>query len=107
MLEWKKVTAIVLWTLITFINLYRNSKNFILKSNILTVRQMFRKEKLYDLTTVSSWSENNYHLFGLKTGREIIINTENGLRLKLSDSNLREFEKLSEYLDGNVSQTNV
>ncbi|TPG37511.1 hypothetical protein [Flavobacterium pectinovorum] len=100
---WRKAALFGLG--VTTVVLYIRNINSIIYyrfiDDVLIIRQMFTKQKHYSLQTVSSWSENQYELLGIETGRNIVLSINGGTKIILSKSNSKDFEKLSDYLNEN------
>ncbi|REH01241.1 hypothetical protein [Flavobacterium aquicola] len=103
---WGKTGLIVLAiiTVLLYIINTNKSKYFTLNDDILTVRQTFSKQKQYSLKNVSGWTENHYHLLEIKTSREIVLKMTDGTKINLFKRNSKDFEKLSDYLNENLSE---
>ena len=94
-------TLLVLLIAMAFLNILRNIKNnkdFSLSKDSLLIQQTFSKEKIYNLKNISDWNENNYHLFGFKTGSKLILELNDGNSIELNKVNSKDYEKLLNYL---------
>ena len=80
----------------------KKEKYFKLINDNLIIHQIFSNQKVYNLQSVSSWTENHYIFFGIKTKNEITINIE-GKKIRLFDKNSKDYGKLSDYLNENLS----
>ena len=107
---WAKGAIIAMWIMTAVFNILRairENKDFSLADDVLIIRQTFLKEQRYNLMTIKSWAEYHYKFLGINTGRKIILKTASGIRINLNDnSNSEPFEKLSDYLNSNLSDIN-
>jgi len=101
---WEKSILVLLGVanVALYIRNIKRTKYFTFIDNVLVINQTFSKQKKYNLKVISGWTENHFHLLGIKTGNEIIINTE-GIKIKLFERNSKDYEKLSDYLNENFS----
>lgn len=103
---WEKWIIMICWLVIIALNIKRineHYKDLTLIDDILIVRDTFKKEKQYNLKTVLSWTENHYQCMGFNTGSEIILRTSSGIKINLWGKKSEGFEKLSDYLNENLS----
>jgi hypothetical protein len=100
---WQKAVALVIGIMIIALYVKNTNRNnyYMLMDDVLIVRQLFSKKKQYNLQSVSSWTENQYELLGIKTGRNIVLSINGGTKINLIKSNSKDFEKLSDYLNEN------
>jgi hypothetical protein len=95
------ITLVVITALLYIKNVSR-IKYYTLIDDVLIIRQTFSKEKHYSLKNVKAWTENQYHLFEFKTGKEIVLKMNEGTKMNLFKKNSKDFEKLSDYLNENI-----
>lgn len=103
---WQKA-GLLLLAIITVVLYIRNINRinyFTFVDDVLIIRQMFTKQKHYSLETVSSWSETQYELLGIKTRRNIVLRLNEGTKINLFKNHSKDFEKLSDYLNENFSE---
>lgn len=96
------IISVILLVLLYIKNVSR-TKYYTVINDVLIIRQMFSKQKQYSLKDVSGWTENQYELLGFKTGREIVLKINKGAKISLFKRNSKDFEKLSDYLNDNIS----
>lgn len=103
---WEKAAIIILAVLFVVLHTVNRNrvKYYTLINDVLITRQIYSKQKQYSLKNVSSWTENHYHLLGIKTGREIIIKIKGVSKIKLYEKSSKDFEKLSDYLNKNIPE---
>ena len=78
---WEKLIIIffVIGMITILILKVKKEKYFKLINDNLIIHQIFSNQKVYNLKSVSSWTENHYIFFGIKTKNEITINIEGKL----------------------------
>ena len=101
---WEKLIIIffVIGMITILILKVKKEKYFKLINDNLIIRQIFSNQKVYNLKSVLSWTENHYIFFGIKTKNEITINIE-GKKIRLFDKNSKDYGELSDYLNENLS----
>lgn len=101
---WERLLLItlVVITVLLYIKNVSRIKYYTLIDDVLIIRQTFSKEKHYSLKTVKSWTETQYHLFGFKTRKELVLKMNEVTKINLFKKNSKDFKKLSDYLNENI-----